>query len=153
MLEALSSSSSYGFPEACAVVVILACLSPGHVALAVLLAALPLLVLGLGVGRPIALRFWELPALLYLGEVSYSLYMTHTLALKLINHLLPSAAYVTSGLGTRLAVLVAYTLLIVLGCWASYRFVEAPARRASRRLLRPRLYRADGLELSPVGQI
>ena len=63
---------------------------------------------------PLAAPFWELSPLVFLGEVSYSLYMTHTLALKVINRTPSLVALRGQDLITRVLVLSMYVGLIAL---------------------------------------
>jgi peptidoglycan/LPS O-acetylase OafA/YrhL len=80
-------------------------------------------------------RVWLSKPLLFLGEVSYSLYMTHGLVLMLLQKLLPSARYVGAGLGVRLAVVVAYAAMFAAATLVTYYLVENPARKHLWKLL------------------
>jgi peptidoglycan/LPS O-acetylase OafA/YrhL len=81
-------------------------------------------------------RWWLSRPLIYLGEVSYSLYMTHTLAQKVLNRLLPAARFESSDPLTKMGVVAVYVAIIVASCLASYYLVERPVRRWGRRRLR-----------------
>jgi len=83
-------------------------------------------------------RCWVAKPLVYLGEVSYSLYMTHTLAQKVLYRVLPSSRFESSDWVIRTAVAAAYAAAIVACCLASYYLVERPCRRWFRRRLRDR---------------
>jgi peptidoglycan/LPS O-acetylase OafA/YrhL len=72
-------------------------------------------------------------ALVWLGVVSYSVYLLHHPLLRFLNALagdlrgLPLAA--------RIALAVAYVSLVLGLSWLTYRFVEAPTQRLGRRLI------------------
>ncbi len=87
---------------------------------------------------------WSAFPAVFLGEVSYSLYMTHTLAQKLVYRLLPSARFESADLLTRLGVIGVYAILVLACCLGTYFLVESPCRqffkRAMRRSARPKLH-------------
>jgi peptidoglycan/LPS O-acetylase OafA/YrhL len=83
-------------------------------------------------------RWWIASPLVYLGEVSYSLYMTHTLAQKVLYRVLPSSRFESSDWPTRVVVSAAYVAAITAACLVSYYLVERPCRRWFRRRLRDR---------------
>lgn len=80
-------------------------------------------------------RWWELRPLIYLGEVSYSLYMTHTLAQKGLYRLLPSARYESSDSWVRSGIVIVYAVALMASCLASYYLVEKPFRHWFRKRL------------------
>jgi peptidoglycan/LPS O-acetylase OafA/YrhL len=96
-------------------------------------------------GQKARSRFLENPLSQWLGKVSYSLYLSHWLVIKLCCQLfgLPGVA-----LGTALAAPVA---------WLVWRTVEKPSIDLSRRVFRigansrPRLRRAEALPLHSTG--
>jgi peptidoglycan/LPS O-acetylase OafA/YrhL len=119
-------------PATAAAAIIASCYVRGLLGLCVLLLALYGLVLCLAlVGR--AARTWVSPPLLILGEVSYSLYMTHTLAQKVLWRVLPTVAFSDRPVMLRLAVLAAYATVIALLCLGTYALVERPCRLWGRR--------------------
>lgn len=73
-------------------------------------------------------RIWTVRPVVALGEVSYSLYMTHTLAQKVVYKLLPSSRFVDSGPVAKVGVLVVYAVLVLAFCLATYYLVERPCR-------------------------
>ncbi len=79
---------------------------------------------------------WTIWPAVFLGEVSYSLYMTHTLCQKMVYKLLPSSRFENAGIGLRVGVLVTYFVLILIWCLGSYYLVEKPSRSFFRRSLR-----------------
>ncbi len=72
---------------------------------------------------------WNSRPAIILGEVSYSLYMTHTLAQKVLYRLLPSARFETADTPTKLCVLIGYVGLVLIFCFASFFLIESPCRR------------------------
>lgn len=79
---------------------------------------------------------WTARPLVFLGKVSYSLYMTHTLAQKVLYRLLPTSSFESASFPTRFGVLAVYALLILAACLASYYLVEKPSREYFKRVLR-----------------
>jgi peptidoglycan/LPS O-acetylase OafA/YrhL len=77
---------------------------------------------------------WRWRPAVFLGEVSYSLYMTHAVAQKVLYAVLPSTRFEAAGLGARLAVALAYALLIAACCLVTYFVVERPCRLYFKRL-------------------
>jgi peptidoglycan/LPS O-acetylase OafA/YrhL len=82
--------------------------------------------------------WWIAKPLVYLGEGSYSLYMTHTLAQKVLYRLLPTSRFESSDWLTRAIITAAYIAAIIAACLASYYLVERPCRRWFRQRLRDR---------------
>jgi peptidoglycan/LPS O-acetylase OafA/YrhL len=80
--------------------------------------------------------FWQAPGLLYLGEISYSLYMTHTITLTLISRFLPLNAVSGSLLIFRFTFVLNCILLILLSALPIYYLVEKPLRKLSRQKLK-----------------
>ncbi len=77
---------------------------------------------------------WTNRFAIYLGEISYSLYMAHTLAQKVCYKLLPSDQFSGATLILRLGVLGAYVTCIAIAVLGTYYLVERPSRRGLRRL-------------------
>ena len=127
-------------PLALGGVLVGSCYVPGITGVAVLLLVLSCLVLSLAMLGADA-RAFVLPPLLRLGEVSYSLYMTHTLVQKFLYRALPVADFAGRPGGVRLGVLALYALSIAAVCTATYVLVERPGRRWGR-------IKAGGLEQS-----
>jgi len=93
--------------------------------------ALGVLLAAQGQSRYARLLAWQ--PILFLGEISYSLYMTHLIVIHLFNWL------TDNGRGWGAATVVPAILVIVLVIsLATYHFVEIPSRKFGRRLvLRP----------------
>ncbi len=114
------------------VLVIASCFMPTPYYSACLLISLGALICSLYVtgARPNSL--YDFGPVRFLGEVSYSLYMTHTLAQKILYQLLPSGVYVYSSLLTKLIVASAYFALIAAFAVGMYYLVERPSRNLTR---------------------
>jgi peptidoglycan/LPS O-acetylase OafA/YrhL len=78
---------------------------------------------------------WRSAPLLFLGDISYSLYMTHSLVQKVTNKVLPAAHYASRDWPVRAGVASAYAALVGVAAVGTYFLVEAPARRYFARLL------------------
>ena len=113
-------------------------------ALLLLLPAILLMMAGLHAGGPIINRLFGSRVMVFLGEISYSIYMLHGFALILVNQLLrhfvilPSMPYALLILGLKMGL----TLLLA---WLGFRWIECPAREVvTAALLRrkPRVLRA-----------
>jgi len=118
--------------------VIASCFVPSPYHAACLLLSLGLLIqsLYLAGAKPIGLYDWR--PIRYLGEVSYSLYMTHTLAQKVLYQLLPSDHYIESGFVARCFLFFIYCSVITVSTLSMYYLVERPALRfMSPALSRP----------------
>lgn len=79
---------------------------------------------------------WAAWPVVFLGEVSYSLYMTHTLAQKMVYRLLPAARFEAAEPLTKVGVLAVYAVAILLWCLGMYYVVEQPCRVFFKRLTR-----------------
>ncbi|GIF15891.1 acyltransferase family protein [Actinoplanes teichomyceticus] len=82
-----------------------------------------------------ALRHRRVPAVLvWLGAVSYSLYLLHVMVLHAIAEILPEG--VLDHVPGRFAVSAAFLIIALIAAWLSYRFVEQPGQRLGRRVQR-----------------
>jgi peptidoglycan/LPS O-acetylase OafA/YrhL len=72
--------------------------------------------------------------MVYCGQVSYALYMTHGIVQMLLAKLLPPTAFADSSAIMRLAVLAVYGLLVFGGAALTYAVVEKPARERLRQV-------------------
>ncbi len=102
----------------------------------------PMLLLGLTSETSLLSKFCSTLPALWLGRVSYALYMSHAIALRLIKVLLPFDHYVNSPFAVRLLVLFTHIGLILLLACALYYLVEIPARKYLRRISTPGSHRA-----------
>ncbi|MGC3967641.1 MAG: acyltransferase [Pirellulales bacterium] len=75
------------------------------------------------------LPVWRIAPSVFLGEVSYSLYMTHTIVHRFLRRLLLADEFETAGVATKLGLLGVYAVVVGLACLATYYSVERPARR------------------------
>jgi peptidoglycan/LPS O-acetylase OafA/YrhL len=124
-------------PNILTVVCIVACFVPGEMSVVLLLLGLFGLVWSLVRVADRPTRIWVVPGFVFLGEVSYSLYMTHTLAQKVLYKLLPTRRFEDDSVVLKLGVASIYLLLIVMCCLAMYYFVEQPSRRWFRKKFDP----------------
>lgn len=85
--------------------------------------------------RPIT-RVLATPLLMWLGRISYSIYLSHALVLTMIDRLLKAIAgpgnYDRFSAVERVVITVAAIALVLVVAESAYRFVEWPARRAVR---------------------
>jgi len=70
--------------------------------------------------------------MVFLGQASYALYMTHAICQLVLAHVVPAAA-LDAGLTVRLGVVAGYAVVVTAAAVAVFRFVEEPARRWMRR--------------------
>jgi len=94
----------------------------------------PLLLLGLTSETSIVSRIVSTPPALWLGRISYALYMSHAITQKVIKILLPPEQYVNSPLLLRLLILFANILFLLLVAAGLYYAVEIPARNLMRQI-------------------
>jgi peptidoglycan/LPS O-acetylase OafA/YrhL len=95
-----------------------------------------LIVATLGINGNSSSLFWQAPPLVYLGEISYSLYMTHTITFTLINKFLPFDAVSGSLLIVRFTFVLNCLLIILISALPMYYLVEKPLRKSSRQILK-----------------
>lgn len=88
----------------------------------------PGLLLGLTAETTAIARFFAARPVLWLGRVSYSVYMTQAIVQRLLKILLPPTGVQSLPLGTRLALLVATVVLILAIASLFYYLIETPAR-------------------------
>jgi peptidoglycan/LPS O-acetylase OafA/YrhL len=91
------------------------------------------LVYALGAAGGRCSRFWSWKPLIILGEVSYSLYLTHTLVQKLVNEICPAERFVDRPLAFRLILLGGYAAAIGLATWIAHVWIDCHFRRFIRR--------------------
>ncbi len=136
-------------PAACLLAGAAACYLPAaFVAAGVLVAEFALIgVLACADGR--CGWVWRSRPLVAVGEVSYSLYMTHTLGQKLLYRLLPTARHTDDPLPTRIGVTCAYAGTVLAFCLVWYFLIEKPCRLRVRAWLRRSTHPSGGLAPGP----
>ena len=77
--------------------------------------------------------YWRSAVFVTIGEVSYSLYMTHTLVQKIVNEVMPSERYVDSNQWMRFLVLLMYVFAVFAATMLMYFVVEKPCRALAKR--------------------
>lgn len=92
------------------------------------------LLLGLSQDKGIITRFLAQPIAVYLGELSYSLYLTHGMVHKVIKDVLPASRFADASVFLRAAIFFSYAALISLAAVILYHFIERPARSWLRYL-------------------
>ncbi|MDB5311151.1 MAG: Acyltransferase [Gemmataceae bacterium] len=117
---------------------------PVEWAVATMLTAFVVIVGGLAAAGGRCSRLWRWGPVLYLGEVSYSLYMTHALAHRVCIKVLPAERYAGSGLAAQLLVAAGYFGLVAAATLSTYYLVEKPFRRWGRRLADRTFSRVSG---------
>lgn len=128
------AATGWWWPEVLVVASAASCSLPAKVvAVCLLFCTLFFLILALVRVGPRASRLWTGRPALFLGEVSYSLYMTHTLAQKVLYRLLPAQRFESADGFTRAGVLVGYAALIAACCLLTYYLVERPCRRQFKK--------------------
>ena len=96
----------------------------------------PLVLLGLTTETTLVGRVFSSPVCLWLGNVSYALYMSHALVQKAMKIALPAERFVHVSLGVRLGVVMIQLLALLGGASALYYFVELPSRNCLRKRIR-----------------
>jgi peptidoglycan/LPS O-acetylase OafA/YrhL len=90
----------------------------------------------LGSNGHFSTAFWRSPPLIYLGEISYSLYMTHAISITLITRFFPFATLQAKPFFFRSGFLLV-CLVVILGIAIGvYYAAERPLRILSRRLVK-----------------
>ena len=70
--------------------------------------------------------------MVFLGQVSYALYMTHAVSQLALDRVLPPAALASRGAVVRLGAVAAYAVVVLLVAVCVYTLVEVPCRRWMR---------------------
>lgn len=79
---------------------------------------------------------WTGSIALFLGDISYSLYMTHTLAQKVLYKVVPSHTFVDANIFTRSGAFLFYVLAIFIFCLFVYYAVEKPCLSYFKKRIR-----------------
>ena len=101
---------------------------------ALFLVAVAWLILSLSQTSGLAAKFLTWGPVLFLGEISYSIYLTHGISERVLKVALSAEKFASASLAVRIAVLLVYTLFLLAMSLALYFFVERPARYWLRRL-------------------
>lgn len=133
----LASAWGGWLPLVLAAAVPLCCyLRPGWLVTLTLLCSFLAIIAALVLTRDRQSLLWTSAGAVYLGEVSYSLYMSHTLAQKVLYKLLPSARFDDATDWVKAGLLGVYAALVVAFCLGTYYLVEKPCREWFRKRLR-----------------
>jgi peptidoglycan/LPS O-acetylase OafA/YrhL len=97
---------------------------------------IPLILLGLTSRKSRTAKLLSIPIMIWLGEISYSLYMTHAITQKLLKPLLPIIKYAEASLISRACVLIIYLVSIFSAASILYYLVEIPCRNWMRVFFR-----------------
>lgn len=113
------------------------CFVPNFIMREFLLASIPAVIIYLLASRGSASAgpAWEARPVRVLGEMSYSLYMVHSLVEKVLTQFFPPQRYVDAGWEIRLGLVALWVLATGIATWGCYALVERPARRLMRRML------------------
>jgi peptidoglycan/LPS O-acetylase OafA/YrhL len=98
------------------------------------LSVFPLLLLGLTSEVSLVARLFSTGPALWLGRASYSLYMSHGIALKFVKIFLPATRYVHSSLAVRGLVFLGNLLIIFAMMACLYYLIEIPGRNFLRKI-------------------
>jgi peptidoglycan/LPS O-acetylase OafA/YrhL len=109
-----------------------------HVASHCLVLLIPPILLGLTSEFSIIAKLLSTKVALWLGRLSFALYMTHAIAEKMLRNLLPARRYATAPLHSRMIVLFANGLLIFILAVILYYAIELPARDYMRGMAKSR---------------
>jgi peptidoglycan/LPS O-acetylase OafA/YrhL len=126
--------------------------NPGTVGLIndVLVLSIPFLLAGLTQESSLTSRLLATRPILWLGKISYALFVTHALALKFMNTVLSAQRFTNSPPHVRYFVLGLY-LLAVLACGiALHKLVEVPCRDLLRKLSAKSQAKPAPREMVPV---
>lgn len=99
-------------------------------------------------GRSVIMRAFDNRVALFLGDVSYSIYLTHWFLLILATHFVRTVA---PELGHGDAWKAVFLIVLIPVSYLSFRFIELPSRRWGRRLA-SRMERVALSGISPVAQ-
>ncbi|HNY32488.1 MAG TPA: acyltransferase [Fibrobacteria bacterium] len=81
------------------------------------------------------LSWWRSRPMVLLGEISYSLYLTHAISEKILQAILPPGSWGDGGVMRAMGGISLYLAFVLGATWACYTLVERPSRKALRTLL------------------
>jgi peptidoglycan/LPS O-acetylase OafA/YrhL len=96
-----------------------------------------ILVFGLATSKGVIAQVLGSRAVVYAGEVSFSLYMIHGILQKVFKIALPAARFAHSSPGARVGVVLVYGLGLSICSVLTYTLIERPARQRLRSVLAP----------------
>lgn len=102
-----------------------------------LMLLMPALLLGLASDESLAARALGSRVALYLGRISYALYMSHAVTGRVLEAALPASSFAHASLAARAGVVAVYWVALFAGASLLYHTVEEPARGWLRALGRP----------------
>jgi peptidoglycan/LPS O-acetylase OafA/YrhL len=94
-----------------------------------------LLVAALGANGNRLTGLWRSRPLVWLGEISYSLYMTHVIVMTVMTRFIPLHALNSLPTGVRFLAVLAFLLVILVVAAGAHYVVEQPARNWSRQII------------------
>jgi peptidoglycan/LPS O-acetylase OafA/YrhL len=103
-----------------------------------LVAGVPFLLAGTTATVSATAKFLSTRPMLLLGEMSYALFLSQDLSIRLLQHLLPAARFSNSSLLIKLLVVLAWFGFILTVAGVFYRLVEVPCAAALKNLFRKR---------------
>lgn len=103
----------------------------------------PFILIGLTSEASTTARLFSRPLALWLGRLSYALYMTHGIAEKIIKIVLPSSHFAHSLLAVRFFVLLGQLYLIFVMMVGLHYLVEIPSRNFLRNIWSPKVRNYD----------
>jgi len=92
----------------------------------------PLLLLGLTAEASMTAKFFASRPMLWLGRISYALYMSHGIVQKVLKVVMPVERYQNTSLALRLIIVLVNILIMLLAAAVLYYVVEVPARNYLR---------------------
>lgn len=94
-----------------------------------LTAGLPLILLGLTSSSSVLSRLLSTRFCLWLGGISFSLYISHALPIRLMEALFQGSTWAAQPFWFRSGIIVVNALLILATAWAVHRWIEKPCKR------------------------
>jgi len=110
---------------------------PQYVFLILILVSVSLLILGVTYQGGIPAYVLSSRPAIFLGEISYSIYLIHGVVLRLLKTVLPALRFEHASLPVRLTVLSGYFAIVIVAAILLYFCVENPARHWLRRRFEP----------------
>ena len=104
----------------------------------VIVVMLPLFLAGLTAERSLLARLMATRPMVWLGGVSFALFLTHAWVLKFFKLVLPAANYADSSVLVRYSILAAYVAGMMVVALMMYQLVELPCANALKKVFLPR---------------